>query len=291
MTPPDATPTSASSPPHITVASLREALDRAGLLVEVRGTLPETVVGIADDSRAVRAGSLFVAVRGSQRDGHDYLGVAEQAGAALVIVEDAERTTLPALVVRDGRRAAAIAAAAAYGQPARQLTLVGVTGTNGKTTTVGMLRHLFDAPSAPRRVDRHARRAASAPTARRCRAAPGSRRPGRWSCSACSGSSSTRRERSWRWRSRRTRSTSGAWRALTFDAAVFTNLTRDHLDYHGTMDAYLRGQGAAARSISAPTGVAVVNADDPAWARLATATRTVTVQHAGRDQPTCSSPS
>src|SRR5207237_5529904 len=73
---------------------------------------------------------------------------AAKAGAAAAIVQDAGRTKLPALVVNDGRRAAAVAGAAVYGFPARELQIVGVTGTNGKTTTVNMLRHLFDDPQA-----------------------------------------------------------------------------------------------------------------------------------------------
>src|SRR5512143_1112433 len=128
--------------------AIENALAEAGLLAEARGTLPGTIAGVTDDSRAVRDGFLFVAVRGSERDGHDYLDAAAATGASAAIVEDASRTTLPALVVNDGRRAAAVAGAAAYGWPARELQLVGVTGTNGKTTTVNMLRHLLDSSDA-----------------------------------------------------------------------------------------------------------------------------------------------
>src|SRR6185369_504354 len=112
------------------IETIARALDEANLLVERRGALPSVVSGLSDDSRAVRPGSLFIAVRGTERNGHDFLENAANAGAAAAIVEEAARTTLPALVVRDGRRAAAIAAAAAYGSPTRQLHLVGVTGTN-----------------------------------------------------------------------------------------------------------------------------------------------------------------
>src|SRR5919202_1768755 len=84
--------------------------------------------------------------RASPRDGHDFLPAAAERGAAAAVVENARRTTLPALVVRDSRRAAAIAAAVAYGEPVQALRFVGVTGTNGKTTTVGILRHLLDEP-------------------------------------------------------------------------------------------------------------------------------------------------
>ncbi|MHB1069078.1 MAG: Mur ligase domain-containing protein, partial [Gemmatimonadaceae bacterium] len=116
------------------VSQLVQALESAGLLAGRRGTAPERLAGITDDSRAVVRGGAFVAVRGTQRDGHAYLDAAARAGAALAIVEDASATSLPALVVRDGRRAAAIVAAAFYGDPASFLRLVGVTGTNGKTT-------------------------------------------------------------------------------------------------------------------------------------------------------------
>src|SRR6185436_11374170 len=98
-----------------------QALDEAKLLVERRGALPKSVNGITDDSRSVKPGDLFVAVRGSERDGHDYLDAAAKAGAAAAIVQDADRTNVPSLVVNNGRRAAAIAAAAVYGWPARDL--------------------------------------------------------------------------------------------------------------------------------------------------------------------------
>src|SRR6478672_7712738 len=133
---------------HAQIDNIVQALDEARLLVERRGAIPAAVSGITDDSRAVRPGFLFVAVRGSERDGHDYLAAAAAAGAAAAIVQDAARTSLPSLVVSDGRRGAAIAGAAAYGFPARDLQLLGVTGTNGKTTTVNMLRHLLADSSA-----------------------------------------------------------------------------------------------------------------------------------------------
>src|SRR5205085_6096424 len=105
--------------------------------------------GITDDSRLVKPETLFVAVRGTERDGHDFLEMAQRAGAVAAIAEQASRVPpgMPAVIVRDGRRAAPLAAAAAYGWPARQLQLLGVTGTNGKTTTVTMLRHVLDAPA------------------------------------------------------------------------------------------------------------------------------------------------
>ena len=260
--------------------SVGDALARAGLLRDVRGAMPNELVGISDDSRQVVAGSLFVAVRGTARDGHDFLpALADRAGAA--IVEDPSRTTLPAFVVSDARRAAPIAAAAAYGEPARSLQLVAVTGTNGKTTTVGMLRHLLDDGAA---------RAASIGTLGVLVGSEGTPQPG--------GGGLTTPGPVELQRVLRVLVDAGVTRVamevsshsldqrrvdgLAFDVAVFTNLTRDHLDYHVTMEAYV---AAKARLIDylTSTGAAVINADDPAWQVLAAAPRQVRFSLAGHD--------
>lgn len=142
----------ASRPPAVPVALLVDTLREAGLLVGTSPLLPEVLHDLVDDSRRVTPGAAFVAVRGAAQDGHAWLAAAQAAGATLALAEDAAAAaavSLPALIVRDGRRAAALAAAAFHGFPARALTLVGVTGTNGKTTTVGLLRHLLDDPHQP----------------------------------------------------------------------------------------------------------------------------------------------
>ncbi|HWL41206.1 MAG TPA: Mur ligase family protein, partial [Gemmatimonadaceae bacterium] len=132
----------------VDVARVRAALADAGLLTTVQGELPAKASGISDDSRTLEPGSLFIAVRGTSINGHDFLDAAAARGAACAIVEDAGRTDLPALVVTKGRESAALAAATAYGNPAQSLSLIGVTGTNGKTTTTSILRHLLDGGSA-----------------------------------------------------------------------------------------------------------------------------------------------
>ena len=242
-----------------------DALARAGLLVERRGTLPDDALGIADDSRRVKRGDIFIAVRGSIGDGHDYLGGAEASGAVAAIVEDPSRTNLPAIVVRDGRRAAAIAAAAAYDDPARELRLVAVTGTNGKTTTVGILRHLLDG---------HLGRSASIGTlgvltgaGQALAGGEGLTTPGPVELQrvlrvlADAGVGAVAMEVSSH--SLDQRRVEGLW----FDAAVFTNLTRDHLDYHGSMDGYLAAKAKLVEFLK-PSGVAVINIDDAAWGSL-----------------------
>ena len=112
---------STEQPTQFASSAITAALTGAGLLSSVTARLPTTFSGIADDSRSVTPGTLFVAVHGTERDGHDYLSAAEKAGAVAAIVERAERTKIPAFVVTDGRAAAGVAAAAAYGDPASAL--------------------------------------------------------------------------------------------------------------------------------------------------------------------------
>ena len=108
----------------VRVDTIVDALRRAGLLAGTEGTLPQTIDAITSDSRAVSANALFLAVRGSERDGHEYLEKAAKSGAVLAVVDDPSRTSLPSLVVTDTRRAAATAAAAFYDMPAKELKLV-----------------------------------------------------------------------------------------------------------------------------------------------------------------------
>jgi UDP-N-acetylmuramoyl-L-alanyl-D-glutamate--2,6-diaminopimelate ligase len=258
---------------HVTLQSITDALRDAGLLAAVRGTLPLQVSGLTDDSRAVTPGGLFVAVRGAERDGHDYLDAASSAGASAAIVDDPSRTALPAIVVTDTRRAASLAAAAFHGFPARELRLVGVTGTNGKTTTVGMLRHLLDAPGA---------RAASIGTLGVVVGSEGATMPGGSGLTTPGPVELQRVLRELVTAGVRTVAMETSSHALhqhrvdtlRFAAAVFTNLTRDHLDYHGTMEAYFAAK-AMLVGLLTDDGVAVTNADDPAWAALPRAPRRV----------------
>ena len=247
-------------------------LERAGLLVERRGALPADATGIADDSRQVKPGWVFIAVRGSDRDGHDYLVAAEQAGAVAAIVEDPSLTTLPALVVREGRRGAALAAAAAYGFPARDLLVAGVTGTNGKTTTVHLLRHLLDGPVRSASIGTLGILVGSQGAA--VEGGGGLTTPGPVELQrvfrhlVSSGVGRVAMEVSSH--SLHQRRVEG----VELDVAVFTNLTRDHLDYHGTMEEYFRSKARLLEYLK-PHGTVVVNLDDRAWTALTTERRRV----------------
>jgi UDP-N-acetylmuramoyl-L-alanyl-D-glutamate--2,6-diaminopimelate ligase len=256
-------------------SAIVRALRDAGLLVSApsHAALPAYVSRITEDSRAVGPGALFLAVRGAERDGHAYLDGAATAGAVAAIVDDPARTTLPSIVVSDTRRAAAVAASAFYGFPARALRLVGVTGTNGKTTTVGMLRHLLDTPTS---------RCASIGTLGILIGSEGRELPGgsglttpgpvelqRVLRQLVDGGVGTvaMETSSHALHQRRVE-------GLGFSAGVFTNLTRDHLDYHVTMDAYLAAKALLVDSLT-DDGVAIVNADDEAWSALPRAPRVV----------------
>lgn len=255
------------------LAGVTSALEAAGLLVAVRGTLPEFVESISDDSRDVRPGSLFLAVKGAALDGHDYLERAEEQGASSAMVEDASRTSLPAIVVREGRKAAAVAASTAFGNPSRELRMIGITGTNGKSTTAGILRHLLDAPGA---------RSASIGTLGVLLGTEGEIVPG-GSELTTPGPVELQRilrnlvNRGAKWVAMEVSSHSLDQRridGLLFDAAVFTNLTRDHLDYHRTMEAYFVAKAALMDYVE-PHGYAAVNADDSAWDALPDARRKI----------------
>ena len=258
---------------NVPIERITAALKAAELLVQVRGAMPESVSGVEDDSRRIQPGALFLAVRGSERDGHEYLEKAREAGAIAAMVEDAKRTTLPSIVVTSSRRAAPVIAAAAFSWPVRDLRLVGATGTNGKTTTVHILRHLLDAPSA---------RAASIGTVGILIGSEGTPHgvdtglttPGPVDLQRLlrslvdAGVGSVAMEVSSHALDQRRVD------GLDFEAAVFTNLSRDHLDYHKTMDAY-RDAKARLCDYLAPHGTVVVNLDDPAWRALPTDRRKV----------------
>jgi UDP-N-acetylmuramoyl-L-alanyl-D-glutamate--2,6-diaminopimelate ligase len=258
----------------VSLDAITKALESHGLLVDRRGELPKTATLITDDSRRVVPGALFVAVHGVDRDGHAFLADAQQKGATAAIVEEANATKIPSLVVKSSRRAAAVAGAAAAGWPARDMQLVGVTGTNGKTTTVGILRHL---------LDEHRLRAASIGTLGVLVGSAGDPVEG--------GSGLTTPGPIELQQLLRSLLDSGVGRiamevsshaldqhrveGLEYDVAVFTNLTRDHLDYHGTMEKYFASK-AKLLELLRPHGTAVVNLDEPAWRALSGERRRVT---------------
>ena len=251
---------------RIEIGRVVSALQGAGLFADVRGELPDVVTGVSDDSRSVSLNSLFLAVKGSARDGHDFLSTAEKLGASVAMVEDPTRTSLPVIVVKEGRKAAAVAAGAAFGDPSRELRMIGITGTNGKSTTAGILRHLLDETGA---------RSASIGTLGVLFGTDGEVVPGGAELTTPGPVELQRVLRELVNRGVTTVAMEVSSHSLdqrridglSFDAAVFTNLTRDHLDYHHTMEAYFEAK-ARLMAYLKPNGEAAINIDDANWRAL-----------------------
>jgi UDP-N-acetylmuramoyl-L-alanyl-D-glutamate--2,6-diaminopimelate ligase len=225
------------------------------------------------DSREVRPGALFIAVRGAVSDGHAFVPQALRGGATAVVTEHPIDAPLPVVVVDDGRRAAQLLAEHWFGYPANSLELVGITGTNGKTTTTALLRHLCN----------HHGDAGSIGTLGAFdgagRAIPSSAgsltTPGPVDLQATLRGLVAAGVRTVVMEASSHALDQGRLDALTYQAGVFTNLTRDHLDYHGTMPAYLAAKLRLA-DLVAGDGVLSVNADDAAWEPLLGDGRTIT---------------
>lgn len=224
------------------------------------------ITGVACDSRALAPGTLFVAIRGVTQDGHRYLAAAAAAGAVACLVERDEPAPVGLVRVRvdDAEEALGRAAAAFWGHPSERLRLLGITGTNGKTTTAYLLQHLLHA------LGRSVGRLGTVSYA-----FPGGEEPAPLTTPdaptlqkalarmATEGADSVVMEVSSHALHRKRVS------GCRFELAVFTNLTQDHLDYHGTMDAYYEAKRLLFQQC-ADNAPAVINAEDPFGVRLAT---------------------
>jgi len=234
------------------------------LLREVRGEEDLDVLGVSHDSRAVAAGDLFVAWKGLASDGHDFVADACRSGAVAAVVERPVEVDVTQLVVRDGRLAASLLAYQLAGSPGEGLVLVAVTGTNGKTTTALILRHVLGelgpatAIGTLGVVDGHGRVWAGTEAL----TTPGPVQLASWLADLVeAGAHSVTLEASSHALDQRRLD------ALRFDAGVFTNFGHDHLDYHGNLDAYREAKGRLLELLG-PSGTAVINADEPAWSFL-----------------------
>jgi UDP-N-acetylmuramoyl-L-alanyl-D-glutamate--2,6-diaminopimelate ligase len=259
------------------VRPIIEALRAAGLLVEAPADVPE-VTGLTADSRTLTAGMLFCAVKGTTQDGHAFVGAAAERGAAAALVETRQAGPVPQIVVTDGRRAAVVAAATWFGYPARKLELVGVTGTNGKTTSVALARHVLSAVQPTASIGTLG---TFAPDGAPVPGATGSlTTPGPIELQATLADLVARGARGAAMEVSSHSLDQGRIDGLTFRAAIFTNLTRDHLDYHKTLDDYFRAK-ARLLDYLAPDGLEVVNGDDAAWQRLRRRGRRITFGERG----------
>lgn len=233
--------------------------------IEVVALRTAEIESVEYDSRAVRPGSLFVAMRGGTTDGNRYVSSALEAGAVALVTDSRESFTvasgrgLAVALVEDGRRALAELSANFFHHPERSLKLTAVTGTNGKTTTAFLIEGLL---RAYRRrcillgtIEAHiVGEIRSSP-----RTTPESRdvlevfaegvQRGATEAVMEMSSHALAQERVW---------------GLPVDVAIFTNLTQDHLDYHHTMESYAQAKARLFRGVgTSPPRVAILNADDP----------------------------
>ena len=227
--------------------------------------LPGSVSDVTHDSRQVSEGAIFVAIRGEHADGHDYLNDAAAAGAALAVVErPIDDAPLPTVTVADTRRVLADLSCALFDHPSQVLNLVGITGTNGKTTTAYLVEAILTAAghhtallgTVDTRLDGEPLATTPGVSARTTPEAPDLQallarmvRDGASAGVMEVSSHALALERV---------------RGCHFDVAVFTNLTQDHLDFHGTMDHYFEAKCRLFERLC--PRAAVINVDDP-WGR------------------------
>ena len=238
---------------------------------ECHGDTGVAVTALTCDSRAVAPGTLFFALRGSRSDGHGFIGQAVAAGAAAVILEDpsAAPTTVPWVRVADGRSTMGRVSAFFHGEPTTTRPLIGITGTNGKTTTTYLIEAILAAASLPAAVLGTISYRFGSTTIEASHTTPESTELQRaFSQLADAGAAAFVMEVSSH--ALEQKRVDGC----QFDIGIFSNLTRDHLDYHGTMESYLEAKCRLFSELLRPTAEkprrrAVINMDDPAGAEIA----------------------
>jgi UDP-N-acetylmuramoyl-L-alanyl-D-glutamate--2,6-diaminopimelate ligase len=225
------------------------------------GDAEAEVADLAYDSRKVGPGTLFFCVVGEKRDGHEFAAQVIEAGAAALVVERELEVAVPQVVVPSARAAMAPFAAAFRGDPTAELKVVGVTGTNGKTTTAYLIREILEAAGIQTGLMGTVKQVVGGEEEPVERTTPEGidlqetfRRMIAGGDTACAMEVSSHAMVLHR------------ADAIHFDVAVFTNLTQDHLDFHADMEDYF----AAKRLLfEADPGLRIVNVDDPYGRRLA----------------------
>ncbi|MEX2030791.1 MAG: UDP-N-acetylmuramoyl-L-alanyl-D-glutamate--2,6-diaminopimelate ligase [Anaerolineales bacterium] len=241
------------------------------------GAIPVDLLGLTDDSRRVGPGFVFVAVRGVNLDGHQFMAAAAGAGAAALVGEDPDPDLgLPYVRVPDSRRALGRLAAAWHGHPARKLVMVGVTGTEGKTTTATLIHSILRAAGHSVGLITTVQAAlgeriedtglhVTTPDAMDLQAYLAEMVRAGLSHAVVEATSHGLAQ--------------GRLEGCDFDVAVITHIEREHLDFHGTVEAYQEAKAGLFRSLSetpaktfAPERTAILNRDDSSFPTLEAAT-------------------
>jgi UDP-N-acetylmuramoyl-L-alanyl-D-glutamate--2,6-diaminopimelate ligase len=249
---------------------LGELLTASGVAADLRGESTVEIRELAYDSRRVSSGTLFFCFAGEKTDGHDFAAAAVEAGAAALVVERPLDLDVPQARVEDARAAMAPIAAAFNGDPTSELTVIGITGTNGKTTTAFLVRHLLEAAGRRCGLLGTVRQVVGGQVEEVERTTPEAidlqrtfdrmLEAGDMACAMEVSSHALVLHRA---------------DAIDFSVKVFTNLSQDHLDFHADMEDYFAakrllfsGEGGAPL-IELEGGVSVLNLDDAYGRRLA----------------------
>lgn len=273
--------------PPLPLETLLAPIRQAGLVEAATGDLATPIAHLAHDSRALRPDTCFFAIPGGQADGHAFLQSAVDHGATAAVcerpLEDLPAGFRAGVRVSSSRAALAEAAAVYYGRPADQLALLGITGTNGKTTVAYLLHDALTTLGRKagligtievRIGDRAFEATHTTPDALATHGMLAEMvGAGCDSCAMEVSSHALEQERV---------------RGARFTAAVFTNLTHDHLDYHGSFEAYTAAKARLFASLD-EDATAIVNEDDPSWPFIVKGTRaavhTYGTQTRGAERP------
>ncbi len=236
--------------------------------LRVAGSIEPDITSVHYDSRAVEPGSIFVCLTGENADGHKFIPQALERGASAIVIEKGHANDVPmdcaatVIEVDEPRRALAEMASSVMKHPTQKLKIAGITGTNGKTTTAFLIKHLCDSAqlltgligtvhyNTGRRLIEGSR---TTPEASDLQALFAEMRKSGCGAAAVEVSSHAIAQ--------------DRIRGIEFDAAVFTNLTQDHLDFHGTMDAYFAAKcrwftELLFYQVKKTRAVSIVNLDD-----------------------------
>lgn len=230
-----------------------------GIHVQDAGASPDTEIAeVRCDSRAVQPGDLFVAIRGFETDGHKYIRSAIERGAVAVVCEEAP-AGVPAVVVEDARLALAVIGANRFGHPSAAMTMIGLTGTNGKTSTTYFIKAVLEAAGAKVGLIGTNQNLIGSEVLETERTTPESYELqalfARMRDAGCThvvmevSSHALALKRVY---------------GVRFQAALFTNLTQDHLDFHGTMEEYRKAKAI----LFTQSDRGAVNLDDPAAEKM-----------------------
>lgn len=242
---------------------LHDLLHHLHLLVPYQGTNPE-ITSIENDNRKVQQGSLFICIKGYTVDGHDYAESAVENGAVAVLAERALPLSVPVIIVNDTMRAMAVLADAFYQHPTKKLHLIGITGTNGKTTTSHLIEKIFsDANRCTGLIgtmytkigDQKFETKNTTPESLVLQKGFQQMVENGVDTAIMEVSSHALHM--------------GRVHGCDYDIAVFTNLTQDHLDYHKTMEDYKQAKSLLFSQLGNTFDAnkpkfAILNADDPA---------------------------